>query len=194
AASGFLLASVNTAARSPLSNIAPVTARLIPSIGSLAIDALEGTLLRRSQTALFEALARRPQAGFYCTGNNLPTSCENVRPDPYVQIPARCVAQTSCLTEMLPEYRFTSSRPDIANFVKVDPASSSPRAVYLNAEGKPEPDPTSGLLCAFNSGTTTVSVETGGLSYSVQVTVQKGSVARPCGTVPRTDLPAPPPV
>jgi hypothetical protein len=51
-------------------------------------------------------------------------------------------------------------------------------------------DPTSGLLCAYNSGTTVVSVETGGLSYSVPVTVQQGSVARPCGTVPRTDLPA----
>jgi len=189
AASGFLLASVDTTARNPLTNVAPVTARLIPSLGSLALNALDGTLLRRSQTALFEALARRPEAGFYCSGNSAPESCETVKPDPYVQIPARCVNQSSCATELLPEYRFSSSRPDIANFVKIDPASSSSRAVYLNQEGKPEPDPTSGLLCAFNSGTTTVSVETGGLAYSVEVTVQKGSVARPCGTVPRTDLP-----
>ncbi len=192
AASGFLLASVNTAARNPETNIAPVTARLIPSIGSLAINALDGTLLRRSQVALFEGLARRPEAGFYCAGPAVPERCESVRPNPYVQIPARCVNQISCATERLPEYQFTSSRPDIANFVKVDPASSNPRAVYLNAENKPVPDPSSGLLCAFNSGTTTVSVEAGGLSYSVLVTVQTGSVARPCGTVPRTDLEAPP--
>jgi hypothetical protein len=191
AASGFLLASVDTAARNPTDNVAPVTARLIPSIGSLALDALDGNLLRRSQTALFEGLARRPQAGFYCSGNNVPNTCDSVKPDPYVQIPARCQAQASCLTEILPEYRFASSSPDIANFVKVDPASSNPRAVYLNAEGKPEADPSSGLLCAFNSGTTTVSIETGGLSYSVPVTVQKGSVARPCGTVPRTDIVTP---
>jgi hypothetical protein len=191
AAAGFLLATVDTAARNPADNVAPVTARLIPSIGSLALDALDGTLLRRSQTALFEGLARRPQAGFYCSGNGLPNGCESVKPDPYIQIPARCQAQASCLTEILPEYRFSSSRPDIANFVKVDPASSNPRAVYLNAEGKPEADPTSGLLCAFNSGATTVSAEAGGLAYSVRVTVQKGSVAQPCGTVPRTDIVTP---
>jgi hypothetical protein len=189
AASGFLLASVDTAARNPATNIAPVTARLIPSIGSLAINALDGTLLRRSQVALFEGLARRPEAGFLCSGNDAPEVCQTVKPNPYVQIPARCVGRpSSCATELPVEYRFSSSRPDIANFVKVDPASSSSTAVYLNQEGKPEPDPTSGLLCAFNSGTTTVSIETGGLSYSVPVTVQKGSVARPCGTVPRTDL------
>jgi hypothetical protein len=193
AASGFLLASVDTEARSPVTNIAPVTGRLIPSVGSLAINALDGTLLRRSQVALFEGLARRPQAGFLCAGNEAPATCETVKPDPYVQIPARCVSGTSCATELRSEYRFSSSRPDIANFVKVDPASSNPRTVFLNSAGKPEPDPTSGLLCAFNSGTTTVTIETGGLSYSVPVTVQQGSVARPCGTVPRTDLPVPPP-
>lgn len=193
AASGFLLASVDTAARNPATNIAPVTARLIPSIGALAINAVDGTLLRRSQVALFEGLARRPEAGFLCSGNDAPGVCQNVKPNPYVQIPARCVGRTSsCATELPVEYRFSSSRPDIANFVKVDPASSNARAVFLNQEGKAEPDPTSGLLCAFNSGTTTISIETGGLSYSVPVTVQKGSVARPCGTVPRTDLSAPP--
>jgi hypothetical protein len=188
AASGFLLASVDTAARNSSTNVAPVSARLIPSIGSLALNALDGTLLRRSQTALFEGLARRPQAGYYCAGNDLPVTCEQVKPDPYVQIPAECGNQPSCPSEILPEYRFYSSRPDIANFVKVDPASRNPRAVFLNGEGKPVADSSSGLLCAFNSGTTTVSVETGGLIYSIPVTVQKGSVAQPCGTVPRTDL------
>jgi hypothetical protein len=185
-ASGFLLASVKVAARSPTTNIAPVSVRLIPSIESLAINALDGTLLRRSQTALFEALARRPNASPGC-------GRAGCGPDPYTQIPSRCVAGQGydfrpCGVEISPEYRFTSSRPDIANFVKVDPNSTDPHAVYLNSSGKPEPDPTSGLLCAFNSGTTTVSIETGGLSYSVAVVVQPGSVARPCGTVPRADL------
>jgi hypothetical protein len=194
AAAGFLLASVDTNARNPSTNVAPVTARLIPGVGSLAINALDGTLLRRSQVALFEALARRPEAGFFCGGNEAPRFCSSVKPDSYVEIPAHCVNQSICATQMLPEYRFSSSRPDIADFVRQDPASSNLRAVFLNAEGKPEPDPTSGLLCAFNSGTTTVSIETGGLSYSVPVTIQMGSVARPCGTVPRTDLPAATPV
>jgi hypothetical protein len=189
-ASGFLLASVDTASRNPSTNVAPVTASLIPSIGSLAIDAVDGTLLRRSQTALFQALARRPVAGISCTGNQAPRTCDNVKPDSYMQIPARCLGQLACASEILPEYSFTSSRPDIADFVAVDPASANPRAVLLK-NGKPVADPRSGLLCAFNSGQTTITVATGGLSYSVPLTVQKGSVQRPCGTVPRTDLPAP---
>ena len=46
------------------------------------------------------------------------------------------------------------------------------------------PDPHSSILCAFNAGTTTVTVSAGGLSYSIPVTVQGGSVEQPCGTVP----------
>ena len=46
------------------------------------------------------------------------------------------------------------------------------------------PDSKSGILCAFNAGTTTVTVSAGGLSYSTQVTVLGGSVEQPCGTVP----------
>jgi hypothetical protein len=195
--SGFLLVSVG--APNPVDNIAPVTRALIPNIGSLAIDADDGTLLRRSQVALFEALARRPVAGFECSGNSAPRECASVSPDPYAQIPARCIRGfefASCASEILPEYRFTSSRPDVANFVKVDPASTNPRAVFLQ-KGKPVPDPGSGLLCAFNAGTTTITVETGGLVYSMPVTVQAGSVAQPCGTVPLSEqpaLPAKPPV
>lgn len=194
-ASGFLLVSVNLVGRSPTNNVAPVTARLIPSIGSLAIDARDGTLLRRSQVALFEGLARRPLAGSNCTAQSTPTECFTEAPDPYVAIPAHCIAGRGyrgrlCSAEILPEYKFTSSRPDIANFVEVDPNSTNPRAAFLNSAGKTVADPTSGLLCAFNSGTTVVSVETGGLSYSVPVTVQAGSVQRPCGTVPRADIAA----
>jgi hypothetical protein len=189
--SGFLLASVNVAGRSPQTNIAPVSVRLIPNIASLAINALDGTLLRRSQTALFEALARRPIAGFACRGTGNEGCVPS--PDPYIPIPNRCVAGHGykgrpCGLEIQAEYRFTSSRPDIANFVEVDPTSANPRTVFLDGSGKPVADPTSGLLCAFNSGTTVVTVETGGLAYSVPVVVQAGSVARPCGTVPRTDI------
>jgi hypothetical protein len=195
-ASGFLLASIGEPNRAPGGkNIAPVTVSLIPNINSLAIDALDGTLLRRSQPALFEALARRPSAGYRCGGSQFaPRSCASVSPDPYVHIPDRCIRgfqSASCASEMLPEYRFTSSAPDIADFVAVDPASTNPKAVYLQ-NGKPVPDPRSGLMCAFNAGTTIVTVETGALSYSIPVTVQQGSVARPCGTVPLRNPPAVP--
>jgi hypothetical protein len=92
----------------------------------------------------------------------------------------------------VPEYRFGSSNPDVADFVEVDPNSTNPRAVALGSSGKPVPDPTSGLLCAFNAGTTTVTIETGGLTYSEPVTVQPGSVQQPCGTVPLRNPPAKP--
>jgi hypothetical protein len=181
-ASGFLLASVDVAGRDKATNVAPVAVRLIPNIGALALDATDGTLLRRSHTALFAALARRPLAGGECSGNFAPGSCEGIRPDPYVPIPARCQG-TRCASAVLPEYAFTSSNPDIADFVASDPGSSNPRSVLLLDE-KPVLDPTSGLLCAFNAGTTTVTVSTGGLSYSEKVTVLGGTAQRPCGTTP----------
>jgi hypothetical protein len=181
-ASGFLLASVDVAQRDPATNVAPVETRLIPDIGGLAIDATDGTLLRRSQPALFRALARRPLAGPECSGNAAPRICEAIRPDPYVPIPTHC-SGARCASAVFPEYAFTSSNPDIADFVAADPGSPNPRTVLLR-EGKPVLDPTSGLLCAFNAGTTTVTIATGGLSYSAKVTVLGGSVQRPCGTTP----------
>jgi hypothetical protein len=187
-ASGFLLAAVDVAHRDAATNVAPVGVRLIPAISDLALDAADGTLLRRSQPALFDALARRPRAGMLCRG--LSTGC-TFAPDPYIPIPSRCQGP-GCATGLLPDYRFTSSHPDIADFVRQDPASTNPRHVLLGAHDKPIPDATSGLLCAFNAGTTTVTVTTGGLSYSQQVTVQAGSAQRPCGTVPLLNPPARP--
>jgi hypothetical protein len=197
-ASGFLLASIG--AVDPLTNIAPVSVRLIPNIGELALEAVDGTLLRRSSVALFRGLARRYLAGSSCAGQNPQSGCQGMSPDPYVPIPSTCQG-ANCATGVFPEYRFSSSDPTVANFVAADPGSSNPHTVLLGSNGKPTADPTSGLLCAFNAGTTTVSIEAGGLAYSTTVTVQKGSVQRPCGTVslgttteqPTVPTPVPPP-
>ncbi len=180
--SGFLVASVNAGARDPATNVAPVSARLIPEVGGLALDATDGTLLRRSHPALFEALARRPLAGSECRGVSAPRVCEGMAPDPYVPIPTKCLG-AKCSTGVFPEYTFTSSDPAIADFVESDPASPNPRNVLLVGE-RPVADSSSGLLCAFNPGMTTVTVTTGGLSYSQQVTVLGGTAQRPCGTTP----------
>jgi hypothetical protein len=180
-ASGFLLASVGPP--NPVTDVAPVTARLIPNVGELAIEAVDGTLLRRSSTALFRGLARRPRGGGSCSGSSPQFLCQGLSPDPYAPIPTECRG-TNCATGIFPEYRFSSSSPDVANFVAVDKGSANPRNVLLGTSGKPVADPTSGLLCAFNAGTTTVTLETGGFAYSTVVTVQPGSVQRPCGTVP----------
>jgi hypothetical protein len=185
--SGFLLLEVETAARNPATNVAPVSARVVPNIGQLALEAAGGVFLRRSQVALFEALARRPAQG-------LAVSLEAsgaVRLDgaePYDPIPFNCLG-ANCAYEVTTEYTFSSSNPDVGNFVAHEAGSANPDQVQLGANQLPVADPHSGLFCAFNSGTTTVSITTGGLTYSEPVTVQAGSVEYPCGTVPLTNPP-----
>jgi hypothetical protein len=182
-ASGFLLGEVEFAQYNASTNVAPVTASLIPNIGELALEAKSGTLLKRSQAALFAGLARRPRAG------NVSGPGE-VKPetDPYIPIPAECVG-TACANGLFPKYKFTSSRPDFGNFVKQNLALE-PGAVLLDANGEPIPDEESGLFCAYNAGTTIVTISAGGLSASLPVTIQAGSVRRPCGTQPLKELPA----
>jgi len=177
-ASGFLLAGIDVAARKAGSNRVPVKVKLIPNIGELALEAESGTLLARSKPALFQALARRPRSGNRSPGGSL------TRPDtdPYIPIPSNCVGSI-CASGIFPEYTFTSSRPEIGNFVEPNLSSPDPKAVLLEHE-KPVPDPRSGLFCAYNAGTTIVTIDAGGLSASLPVTVQAGSVRRPCGTQP----------
>ncbi|HXB65694.1 MAG TPA: hypothetical protein VNV42_12565 [Solirubrobacteraceae bacterium] len=207
-ASGFMLAEVETAAREASTNRAPVHVKVIPDISTLSLDATEGVLLRRSHPALFAALARRPPAGLQCTREL--DSC-GFSPSPYVPIPSTCVGP-ECATGMFPEYAFTSSNPDVGQFVERDPASPPEEAIVLQAaDGKPIPDERvgelegqplnerretiprqqSGLFCPYNAGTTTVAVHAGGLSYAETITVRPGSVEQPCGTVPLRHPPTP---
>ena len=192
-ASGFLLTEINTAARNA-ENVAPVTVKLIPNIGELALEAESGTLLRRSQAALFAGLARRPRSGNVShNDSNTPET------DPYIPIPSNCLG-ANCAHGILPAYSFTSSRDDLGEFVKPNLASTDPLAVEYGASGKPIGDEQSGLFCAYNAGTTIVTVSAGGLSASLPVTIQAGSVRQPCGTTKLKELPenkvaapAPPP-
>ena len=182
---GYLLVSVNVAQRNPATNVAPVSARLIPLVQNMSLDPVDGTLLRRSAPALFQGLGRRPIAGDRWG----PVSASNGNPsppgaDPYSQFPPTLCLQSDCASRIEPEYTFTSSEPEIANFVEQDPNSTNLRKPLQDASGHVMPDPKSGILCAFNAGSTVVTVSAGGLSYSVPVTVLGGSVEQPCGTVP----------
>ncbi len=184
-ASGFLVAQVNVSKRNQANNVAPVSVKLIPNISELALEAQDGTLLRRSQVALFAALARRPRAG-----NRAQNGSTNFETDPYIPIPSNCVG-AACEERIVPEYTFSSSRTDLGNFVTPNLASPDPRAVLQNpSTHEPTPDPESGLFCAYNAGTTIVTISAGGLSASLPVTIQAGSVREPCGTVPLKELPA----
>lgn len=183
---GLLLLEVDSAARDARTNRAPVGVRLIPVIDDLAIEAVDGRLLNRSQPALFQGLGRRPRAGANWTTGQSP---EASGADPYVQLPSPlCSVATRerCATTRIdPEVTFRSSDPDIVDFVRTDPASTNPRKPYIDPKtDKPVPDSRSGLVCPFNAGTATISISSGGLTYSTTVTVRDGSVLRPCGTVP----------
>ncbi len=184
-ASGILLTQVQMAGYTPHANNnrAPVVVRLIPVAGELALEARGGTLLRRSETALFAGLARRPRAGSLGVNGS-----DESEVDPYIPIPEECVGK-ECAVGLFPEYTFTSSRTDVGNFVARNLASADPLAVQQNAKGEPEPDPHSGLFCTYNAGTTIVTIRAGGLAASLPVTVQAGSVREPCGTVPLKELP-----
>lgn len=193
--SGFLLAEVDTSERSSSCpampapcNVVPVTAKVVPNIAQLALDATNGLLLRRSQVSLFEALARRPLGGVKLTDEGQ-KGVEPFGPDPYDQIPFDCLG-ANCPFEVPSEYTFRSSNPDIGNFVAHDPTSGEPLQVLLGSNKLPVPDEHSGLFCPYNEGTTIVSVTAGGLTYSEPVIVQGGSVEYPCGTVPLKNPPS----
>ena len=201
--SGFLLLEVHASRRDPATNRAPVGARLIPLIEDLSLEAVDGTLLRRSRPALFRGLGRRPRSGDRWgrvaagDGNPSPPGA-----DPHVSFPPDPCLIAGCSARITPEYAFLSSDPDIADFVRPDPNSTNLRKPFLDpATDKVVSDSASGLLCAFNAGTTTVTIRAGGFSFSQAVRVQSGSVQRPCGTRPlapsrftrRTAAVAPPP-
>ncbi len=205
-ASGFLLAQVGAYNRE--TKRSPVNVELIPDIGEgehgegeLALEAEQGTLLRRSQVAMFAGLARRPRAGNEGVGESEGESLSYV----FTPIPANCVGPT-CPSSggpgLLPEYSFTSSNEEVGKFVQPELHSAEPDAVKFNAkeepifeEGKRSPqglaESKSGLFCALNKGETTVTISAGGVSASLKVTVEAGSVRRPCGTTPVKHPPVP---
>jgi len=183
--SGFLLTQLDLAHRNAATNRVPVDVRLIPAISDLSIQAVDGSILRRSRPALLQGLGRKPIAGD--RWGEASSSDGNPNPpgsDPYVVFPPALCQVAGCSTRLNPEYRFTSSDPDIGDFVLQDPNSSNQRKPLLGAHDKPVLDAFSGLFCAFNAGTTTVTVAAGGLTYAQRVRVLGGSVQRPCGTVP----------
>lgn len=181
---GFLLAELDIAKRDRVSNRAPVRARLLPLIDDLALLAVDGNLLRRSRPSLFQGLGRKPVAGDRWGET---TSDGNPNPpggDPYTAFPpAQCTGPT-CASRVEPEFSFHSSDPDIADFVRQDPASTNLRKPFIGPGDAVVTDARSGLLCPFNAGTTTVTISAGGLSFAQKVTVLDGSVQRPCGTRP----------
>jgi hypothetical protein len=145
----------------------------VPVISDLALEPMDGLTAARSSTLQFQAIARRPTATIATT----PVDPTFPGYGQYVNIPS-----SSCSTCIGPSYTFTSSDPVVGNFV----VPSAPGSPYpkLDANGKTIASSKSGLFCAYNGGTTTVSITTGLLTSSLPVTVQSGGYGPPCGTVP----------
>jgi Transglycosylase SLT domain len=166
--------SIDTQARA-------VKVAAIPVVDSLSLKAVDGLSAARSRTLQFDAVGRRP-AGTLATTAVQGTVFQGF--DDYVEIPAPSCGKLGGGEErpcVKPSYTFASSNPIVGNFVEPSGEGSSfPKTV----NGHPVASSTSGLFCAYNSGTTTVSVTAGLLSYSLPITVQPGGFGPPCGTVP----------
>ncbi len=170
-ASGFLLAEVNPGQKEQVPGRG-LHVSLIPNIGELALEAESGTLLRRSEVALFSALARRPRSG-----NGSPRGQFSPTTDPYVKLPSECIGG-EC--PMRPDYEFRSSNEEVGQFVERNLSSPEPNVPELTSAGVTIPDSHSGLFCAYKHGATVVSILAGGLTSKLDVTVQEGSERRPC--------------
>jgi hypothetical protein len=217
-ASGFLLSEVGQL--NAKTDEAPVKARLIPDISQLAIHPTNGVLLRRSQAALFQGLGRRPIAGMECAVEAascsfdpdpyapIPNPCTGpacatgIFPEytftssnrdigQFVEVDPASLEATTVLQgaggKPIPDEP-RNGQSELTASGRFEENAAGQR---LNERGEVVSSPASGLFCAYNSGTTTVTVRSGDLAYSQQVTILAGSVEQPCGTVRLLHPPAP---
>ena len=168
----WYLASVDTVART-------VKVSAVPVIESLALKAVDGLVGSRGKSLQFEAVARRPPATLATKATELSQAFEGF--DTYVDIPAPgCSGGRPCVH---PSYRFSSSSPTVAQFV-ASTALGSPFPTIDPTNDRAIASSTSGLLCAYNPGTTVVTITAALLSYSETVTVPPGPVSAECGKEP----------
>ncbi len=197
--SGFLVVEIPNTPTSP--GYYKPRVKLVPNIAELAVEAQQGTLLRRSQAASFVGLARRPRSG-----NRAPNRSLTLETAPYVQIPSNCVG-SNCGLGIKPEYEFHSSNTEYGEFVKRNFASAEPNAVEHDSHGnrisQEKEGGKDGLFCALNATPpghpVDITLKVANLSFSLPVTIQAGSVRQPCGTTTLSNKPhnngvvAPPP-
>ncbi len=182
--SGFLVAEISNTEKKNGRYV--VEAKLIPNIEELAVEAQQGTLLRRSQVASFAGLARRPRSGNRAHNQSVGRAPETA---PYIAIPDNCVG-AACAQGIVPEYTFHSSDTHYGEFVKRDLQSPEPNAVERDAHGNRVSQEAEGgkdgLFCALNATPAKepiyVTLKVANLSYSLPVTIEAGSVRQPCGT------------
>ena len=210
--SAILVVSVNVVSQA-------VSVKAVPNIGDLSLHALAGALLARSHPALFEGLARRAPAGIQAGGNNgsgtiiypamydpIPADCQG--PNCSFEVPLEYTFTSSKpdIGGFVVHEAASASAEQVQLNANEEPIPDEPRNARhelmpgdrfnenskgepVNEKGEVVPAAQSTLFCAYNEGTTVVTITTGGLSYSMPVTVQGGSAEHPCGTVPLENPP-----
>jgi hypothetical protein len=151
-----------------------VSVDAVPLVQSLALEPLRGLNVGQSLTLAFQAIGRRPQGSLATAPQTGDTFAGY---DNYVEIPA-----SGCGTCITPSYTFSSSNPDVGNFVTPS-GPGSPLPAYGD-DSKPITNAKSGLFCAYSPGSTVVTVTAGLLSASYTVNVTSEGIGAPCNLVP----------
>ncbi len=156
-----------------------VTMRSIPVLESVALHALDGRSAPAGAARLFTGLGRAPDMG---SAHALGTaSDQNQGRATYLRFPfpERCGVlddpEDGCTGAhvAIPEFSFVSEDPDIAEFVRADPAD--PTRPFRNSAGKLVRDDQSGLLCTLRPGTTAIRLQAGTVASRIPVRVDAGS-------------------
>lgn len=157
-----------------------VRVRSIPVLESVALSAVSGRSVSAGSTLRFQGVARTPDVG----GSH--SDGANPNPDQgratYLRFPFPRPCQlleqpvsSGCRPAdvVVPDHRFGTSDPDVALFVREDPAR--PGRPLRDPAGRLVSDPHSGLLCAFKPGVVEVSLESGEMAGRLPVRVAAGS-------------------
>jgi hypothetical protein len=125
-----------------------------------------------SQTLSFDGLEHRVQGGAEGVGTRQPS----------VPIPP-CARGSFCSPQ--PVASFISSDPSVGEFVS--PSGKDPNLPDV-FDGKVVPISDSNLFCAFQPGTTTVTLDVGGQTYSEPITVTQATAGGPCPATASTPV------
>ncbi len=156
-----------------------VEVRSIPVAESIALDARDGRGATAGGALRFEALLRLPDVGGASSDGSSWQAAEGRATYIRAPFPARCSAGSpegpGCTPADVaePYVRFVSETPEVAAFVREDPAA--PGKPFLDAGGGLVADARGGFLCTLRAGTAVVRVESGYLAARVPVKVTAGS-------------------
>jgi hypothetical protein len=165
---------------------APVSMRSIPILESVAIHSEDGWTGEAGHAMRFTGIGRAPDTGGASALGAAPAQDEGRATYIRFPFPAACapLQTANCRPAgvVVPEHRFVSSDPSVAEFVRAG-ANGRP---FRDAAGNLVRDPSSGLLCTFRPGTVSIGIDAG--VAGARMPLQVGGGSGPCipGTIADT--------